>query len=153
MRINHISKSRDFEIYRNFSWSSDLNEFGQFNLIYGWNRTRKTTLSRLLRNLEHKRSHPESHTAATSSAGAVPRNAEERGGSLAHVPQSASRSSMLVGVPQTLQPDSSALGAATARQRGSADAGRRLRTWLRGGHTEVAGLGESRGEEAEGRWI
>lgn len=32
----------------------DLIEFGRYNLIYGWNGTGKTTLSRLFRNLEYR---------------------------------------------------------------------------------------------------
>ncbi|MDD5427553.1 MAG: AAA family ATPase, partial [candidate division Zixibacteria bacterium] len=37
---------------RNFTWPTDLPDFGRFNLIYGWNGTGKTTISRLFRALE-----------------------------------------------------------------------------------------------------
>ena len=51
-RIGRISRLRSYGIFRNFTWPSDLPEFGQYNLIYGWNGTGKTTLSRLFRDLE-----------------------------------------------------------------------------------------------------
>lgn len=54
-RINRISRLRNCGIFRNFTWPPDLPEFGRYNLIYGWNGTGKTTLSRLLRNLEFGR--------------------------------------------------------------------------------------------------
>jgi wobble nucleotide-excising tRNase len=53
-RINRISKLCNCGIFRNFEWPKELPDFGQFNLIYGWNGTGKTTLSRLLRCLETK---------------------------------------------------------------------------------------------------
>ena len=54
MQINRISRLRNCGIFRNFTWSKDLHEFGQFNLIYGRNGTGKTTISRILRDLERK---------------------------------------------------------------------------------------------------
>lgn len=54
-RINRISRLRRYGVFRNFSWSSDLADFGRFNLIYGWNGSGKTTLSRLFRDLELRR--------------------------------------------------------------------------------------------------
>ena len=53
MRITGIARLRD-GIFRDFKWSNDLPEFGQFNLIYGWNGTGKTILSRTLRCLENQ---------------------------------------------------------------------------------------------------
>ena len=50
--ITQISRLRDCGVYQNFSWPRDLPEFGRYNLIYGWNATGKTTLSRLFRNLQ-----------------------------------------------------------------------------------------------------
>ena len=47
-----ISRLRSCGVFRNFTWPSDLWEFGRYNLIYGWNGTGKTTLSRLFRDLE-----------------------------------------------------------------------------------------------------
>ena len=51
-RITRISRLRSCGVFRNFTWPSDLGEFGRCNLIYGWNATGKTTLSRLFRDLE-----------------------------------------------------------------------------------------------------
>ena len=52
MRITRISRLRGCGVFRNFTWPSDLLEFGRYNLIYGWNWSGKTTLSRLFRDLE-----------------------------------------------------------------------------------------------------
>lgn len=53
-RIKRISRLRDCGIFRDFQWPKDLPEFGRYNLIYGWNGTGKTTLSRILRCLEKR---------------------------------------------------------------------------------------------------
>ena len=50
--IDRISRLRGCGIFHNFTWPSNLPEFGRYNVIYGWNGTGKTTLSRLLRDLE-----------------------------------------------------------------------------------------------------
>jgi wobble nucleotide-excising tRNase len=42
-------------VFRDFSWPADLSDFGRYNLVYGWNGTGKTTLSRLFRSLELRR--------------------------------------------------------------------------------------------------
>lgn len=52
--ITRISRLRDCGIFRDFSWPADLIDFGRYNLIYGWNGTGKTTLSRILRCLENR---------------------------------------------------------------------------------------------------
>ena len=57
--INRVSRLCDYGVFRSFVWPSELPEFGRHNLIYGWNGTGKTTLSRLFRDLELGRS-PES---------------------------------------------------------------------------------------------
>ena len=51
-QIGRISRLRRCGIFRNFTWPSGLPGFGRYNLIYGWNGTGKTTLSRLFRDLE-----------------------------------------------------------------------------------------------------
>ena len=51
-RVVRISRLRSCGVFRDFTWPSDLPEFGRYNLIYGWNGTGKTTLSRLFRDLE-----------------------------------------------------------------------------------------------------
>jgi len=52
MSITSITHLRDCGIFRDFTWANDLPEFGQYNLIYGWNGTGKTTISRIFRALE-----------------------------------------------------------------------------------------------------
>ncbi len=49
--IQQIDHLRDFGIYRNFQWGG-LSVFAKRNLIYGWNYSGKTTLSRLFQVLE-----------------------------------------------------------------------------------------------------
>ena len=41
-----VSKLKQFGIFRDFEWSSDTPDFSRFNLIYGWNKSGKTTFSR-----------------------------------------------------------------------------------------------------------
>lgn len=55
MFLQRIVQLRGHGVFRDFSWPSDLTEFGRYNLIYGWNGSGKTTLSRLLRDLELRR--------------------------------------------------------------------------------------------------
>ena len=54
IKIDRIDRLRDCGVFRDFRWSDvpNLQEFGRFNLIYGWNGSGKTTLSRILRSLE-----------------------------------------------------------------------------------------------------
>ncbi len=54
--ITKINKIKDFGIFKNFNGSS-LTEFKTFNLIYGWNYSGKTTLSRIFRCLEKGKLH------------------------------------------------------------------------------------------------
>ncbi|MFH1956087.1 MAG: AAA family ATPase [Patescibacteria group bacterium] len=49
-----VPKLKKFGIFRNFSWSSDTPDFARFNLIYGWNKSGKTTLSRIFSACEKK---------------------------------------------------------------------------------------------------
>lgn len=52
--ISKISKLKNFGIFHDFSWKAELPEFKKFNLIYGWNRSGKTTISRVLASCEKK---------------------------------------------------------------------------------------------------
>ncbi|MCK6483331.1 MAG: AAA family ATPase [Phycisphaerae bacterium] len=54
--ISRIARLREYGVFRDFAWPPDLADFGQYNLIYGWNWSGKTTLSRLFRELELRRS-------------------------------------------------------------------------------------------------
>jgi wobble nucleotide-excising tRNase len=53
-RIQHI---KAFGVFADFQWPAGLPEFKQFNLIYGWNYSGKTTLSRVFRCFELKLPH------------------------------------------------------------------------------------------------
>jgi wobble nucleotide-excising tRNase len=53
-RIQHI---KGFGVFGNFQWPTGLPDFKQFNLIYGWNYSGKTTLSRAFRCFEQKLPH------------------------------------------------------------------------------------------------
>ena len=52
--ISRINRLQHPGVLRDFSWPSNLPGFGQFNLIYGWNGSAKTTLSRFFRHLEQR---------------------------------------------------------------------------------------------------
>ena len=55
MAIERVTTLKQCAVFRDFAWPSDLADFARFNLIYGWNGTGKTTLSRTLRDLELRR--------------------------------------------------------------------------------------------------
>lgn len=55
MIIKRIKKIKNYRVFRDFTWCSDLPEFKNYNLFYGWNGTGKTTLSTLFREPEVKR--------------------------------------------------------------------------------------------------
>ena len=55
MMIEKIGRLRNCRIFRDFTWPSDLHNFARFNLIYGWNGSGKTTVSRIFRDLENRR--------------------------------------------------------------------------------------------------
>lgn len=52
--VSCIKRIRHPGVIRDFSWTTDLFEFGRYNLIYGWNGSGKTTISRLFRALERR---------------------------------------------------------------------------------------------------
>lgn len=60
--ITKINKIKDFGVLKNFNGSA-LPEFKTFNLIYGWNYSGKTTLSRVFRCLEKGKLHDDYLTA------------------------------------------------------------------------------------------
>lgn len=50
-KIKRINK---FNIFQDFLWNDTLDEFKQYNLIYGWNGSGKTTLSKFFRQIEQR---------------------------------------------------------------------------------------------------
>lgn len=55
--IRRIQQIKAFGVFADFQWPQGLPEFKQFNLIYGWNYSGKTTLSRVFRCFEQKIPH------------------------------------------------------------------------------------------------
>jgi wobble nucleotide-excising tRNase len=55
--IRTIRSIKAFGVFNDFQWPGGLPEFKQFNLIYGWNYSGKTTLSRAFRCFEQKLPH------------------------------------------------------------------------------------------------
>ncbi|EJL92738.1 hypothetical protein PMI16_00890 [Herbaspirillum sp. CF444] len=53
MTIKNIAKLSDFGIFKNHT-NKDLQDFGKYNLIFGWNGTGKSTLAGLFHCLEHR---------------------------------------------------------------------------------------------------
>ena len=54
MKIERISKIKNYRVFRDFSWPSSLLDFKDKNLIYGWNGTGKSTLSNIFRAIEKR---------------------------------------------------------------------------------------------------
>lgn len=52
--IEKVSKLKTFGIFRDFTWSNDIPNLAQFNLIYGSNKSGKTTFSRIFSACEKK---------------------------------------------------------------------------------------------------
>lgn len=57
--ISKILQVDDFGILDNFKWDNNNTEFKKTNVIYGWNYSGKTTLSRVFRNYELGQKHPD----------------------------------------------------------------------------------------------
>ena len=53
--IEKIQKLEHPGTLRNFRWPTDMLSFGRYNLIYGWNGSGKTTISRLFQALEMRK--------------------------------------------------------------------------------------------------
>ncbi len=49
-----VLKLKKFGIFRDFSWDASTPDFARFNLIYGWNKSGKTTFSRAFVACEKK---------------------------------------------------------------------------------------------------
>jgi wobble nucleotide-excising tRNase len=75
--LNRVTSLSDCGVFRDFAWRAhpDLPEFGRYNLIYGWNGTGKTTISRLFRSME-TRTRPESGDAVVCVDGCDVRGAQ-----------------------------------------------------------------------------
>lgn len=54
MMFKSIKKIQSFGVFKNFSSSPDLLDFNEKNIIYGWNYSGKTTLSRIFSSIENR---------------------------------------------------------------------------------------------------
>ncbi|MBN1378321.1 MAG: AAA family ATPase [Gammaproteobacteria bacterium] len=61
--LKAFEQIRDFGVFDNYSRPNDIEDFAELNLIYGWNYSGKTTLSRILRSLEMQSIHPDYQAA------------------------------------------------------------------------------------------
>ena len=53
--ITRILEMKDFGRYLDFTWDEEkITDFKKYNLIYGWNRSGKTTLSRVFSSCEKR---------------------------------------------------------------------------------------------------
>ena len=52
MKLKAIKKLKGLGLFNNYQWNNTLHDFGRYNLIYGWNDSGKTTLSKLFECLE-----------------------------------------------------------------------------------------------------
>ena len=66
MLVTRIGRLCDYGVFRDFTWPSDLAEFAQYNLIYGWNGSGKTMLSRVFRGLEARTAPPNGQVTVTT---------------------------------------------------------------------------------------
>lgn len=53
--VEKIQKLEHPGTLRNFRWPTSMTSFGRYNLIYGWNGSGKTTISRLFQALEMRK--------------------------------------------------------------------------------------------------
>lgn len=54
MKITKLNRVKNYRIFQDFSWPSNLPEFAQFNIIYGWNGSGKTSLSNIFRHIQRR---------------------------------------------------------------------------------------------------
>lgn len=57
--LKGFEQIRRFGVFDHYSRPSDIEDFAELNLIYGWNYAGKTTLSRVLRSVENQALHPD----------------------------------------------------------------------------------------------
>lgn len=79
-----INQIKDFGVFHNFGGAA-LPEFRQFNLIFGWNYSGKTTLSRVFQCLEHSNHHPDYSAAKFSLRDTADQDFDEKFGHTCNV--------------------------------------------------------------------
>ncbi len=61
--LKAFERIQNFGVFEDYSRPLGLEDFAELNLIYGWNYSGKTTLSRVLRSIETQSVHPDYGTA------------------------------------------------------------------------------------------
>lgn len=56
--IKKLQTIKNFGVFKNFTSGTQLPDFREKNILYGWNYTGKTTLSRIFSSLKNKQIHP-----------------------------------------------------------------------------------------------
>jgi wobble nucleotide-excising tRNase len=57
-RLKRLDSITGFGLFRNYVWdTTKLKDFNRYNLVYGWNYSGKTTLSRIFQSIEDSRIH------------------------------------------------------------------------------------------------
>ncbi|MFT6982466.1 MAG: wobble nucleotide-excising tRNase [Crocinitomicaceae bacterium] len=59
-RINHI---KNFGVFQNYRRTGDIHDFANLNIIYGWNYSGKTTISRIFQHFERTEKNPDYSSA------------------------------------------------------------------------------------------
>ena len=54
MAIERLLKAKGYRLFRDYRWPGELPPFARYNVIYGWNRSGKTTFSTVLRHVEQR---------------------------------------------------------------------------------------------------
>lgn len=79
MKITQITKMKGCRTFRDFIWSTGLQVFQDYNLIYGWNGTGKTTIADIFRAVERKQTSFDGEFTIQTDTGAVNSNDLESG--------------------------------------------------------------------------
>ena len=59
-RLKTLDSVAGLGLFKNFTWdSTQLHDFDRYNLMYGWNYSGKTTLSRVFQSVEDRGIHPD----------------------------------------------------------------------------------------------
>jgi wobble nucleotide-excising tRNase len=74
MKISQISKMKNCRTFHHFVWLPELSEFKDYNLIYGWNGTGKTTIADVLRAIERKQTSFEGEFTVQTDTNAIKSN-------------------------------------------------------------------------------
>ncbi|MEB3206381.1 MAG: AAA family ATPase, partial [Vampirovibrionales bacterium] len=70
-KITQLKKIKGHKIFKDFAWQSNLDDFSEKNVIYGWNGSGKTTLSNIFRAMEKKQSITEGEVTITIGSSSI----------------------------------------------------------------------------------